>query len=124
MEVGRIIRGRMEKALPLPFGQCETLRFVGEAKEPSMQELARHFKIAAPSATSLVNELVRGGYVARSGNTRDRREVRLSLTRKGKQTLVSVVERRKKVLGTLLVSLAVRDHRDLNRILNKILTDA
>ena len=97
---------------------------VGDLKEPNMRDIAQYFKITAPSATALVNELVHGGYMERKGNARDRRQVRLSLTRKGKTTLQSVTERRKRVIGKILSSLGAGDRADLNRILGKIIADA
>jgi DNA-binding MarR family transcriptional regulator len=72
----------------------------------------------------LVQELVHGGYLARKDNARDRRQVRLHLTRKGMQTLRSVTERRKRILGDLLSSLSTSDRADLNRILGKIIGGA
>jgi len=121
LKTGRIIRARMERVLPLSFGQCEALRLVGEREGLAMRDIARHFKITAPSATSLVQELVRGGCLARRAGTRDRRQVHLALTRKGSAALRLAEARRTKVLSDVLRVLTERDRRQLNTILEKII---
>ena len=121
LQTGRLIRGKMEHALPLPFSQCEVLRLIAEQERPRMRDIAKHFKITAPSATSLVNELVRGGYIKRVSNHNDRRQVRLSLTHRGKKTLQGIVEKRLEVLQSVFLPLTKRDRNDLNTILEKIL---
>ena len=124
LDTGRMIRARMERALPLSFGQCETLRFISESGSPTMREIAAHFKITAPSATAIVEELARSGHVSRSAGLRDRREVRVTLTVKGGRVLKNVTERRARVLSEVLSPLSASDRHDLNRILIKILHNA
>lgn len=123
-EVGLLIKSRMQKAIALPFSQCQALWFVAEQKSPSMQDVARHFKIKAPSATFLVEELVRAGHVERRANAKDRRRVELTLTQKGKRTYKVIEEKRNKILAKLFESLEVRDRSELNRILGAIIKNA
>jgi len=124
LDVGRIIRTRMERELPLSFSQCETLRLLEQGKNTTMHAIAAHFKIAAPSATAIVNELVRAHLVARAENAKDRREVLLHLTRNGKKLLHSVETKRKKVVAGVLSILPERDKKQLDAILGKILSGA
>jgi len=120
-EVGLLIKSRMQKAIPLPFAQCQTLGFVAEHAHPSMQDVARHLKIQAPSATFLVDELVRGGYLERRSNSKDRRRVELLLTARGRRSFKLIKEKRDKILGALFNALAEQDRQDLNRILQKVI---
>ncbi len=122
LEVGRIIRARMARALPLPPSQCETLHLVHRGTRPRMQDIAKHFHISAPSATALVDELVRHGYLSRVPGTRDRRQIEIALTPKGLHMVEDIDARRTDVLNTLLASLTAHDHADLDRILTKIIT--
>jgi DNA-binding MarR family transcriptional regulator len=124
LEVGRLIRSRMEGTMPLPFAQCEVLYLVDKKEKPSMHELAKYFKITAPSATSLVDELVKGGYMERKTDPKDRRQVRLKLNSKGKAAVTKVIAQRKKVLSEVLAVLSSGDKSDLNRILQKMLEHA
>lgn len=120
-EVGIIIKSRMQQAVALPFSQCQTLWFIANQKSPNMQDVARHFKIRAPSATFLVEELVRGGYVARSANAKDRRIVELALTAKGKRTFKTFEAKRSTILRKLFGTLEEKDRKELNRILSKMI---
>jgi len=122
-EIGLIIKGRMQKALPLPLSQCQTLNFIDEHQHPSMQEVARYFHIRAPSATLLVDELVRAGFVERRASPRDRRKVEVRLTQKGKRLSKTISVRRKNVLDLMFNSLSIDDRRHLNRILEKVISD-
>jgi DNA-binding MarR family transcriptional regulator len=121
MEIGLLIKSRVQKAVPLPFSQYQALSFVAERSRVSMQEVARHFKIRAPSATFLVEELARGGLVARHANKDDRRRVEVTLTAKGKKIFKSVQKKRDNILRELFSSLQRSDRQELNRILVKII---
>jgi DNA-binding MarR family transcriptional regulator len=123
-EAGILIKSRMQKALPLPFSQCQTLWFVAGKERVSMQEVAQHFKIQAPSATFLVEELVRGDLLSRHTNPKDRRKVEVTLTLKGKKTHKAMEEKRNEILGRIFGSLEGRDRAELNRILEKIISNA
>jgi DNA-binding MarR family transcriptional regulator len=123
-EVGMLIKSRMQRSIALPFSQCQALWFVGEHKSPSMQDVAKHFKIRAPSATFLIEELVKVGMLERKANAKDRRMVELRLTPKGKKTCKVLAEKRGKILTTIFGSLGESDRKQLNSILEKIIKHA
>jgi DNA-binding MarR family transcriptional regulator len=120
-EVGHIIRERMVRAAPLPLGQCELLRYVGEGKEPTMRDVSRRFHVTAPSATAQVDELVRLGFIKRIPDTNDRRIIHCILTKKGALMNERIARKRKAVLGSVLSALAQSDRADLDRILTNII---
>ena len=120
-EVGLLIKSRMQQAVAMPFSQCQTLWFVAEHKNPSMQDVAKFFKIRAPSATFLAEELVRGGFLARKANAKDRRKVELTLTAKGKRAFKTFETKRNAILGKLFGRLEDKDRKELNRILRKMI---
>lgn len=123
-DVGALIKSRMQAAMPLPFSQFQTLWFIAGHRRPGMQDVARHFKITAPSATFLVDELVRSGFIARKAVSHDRRKVELALTPKGKCEYKVLMHKRTKVLNGIFAPLDTGDRADLNRILKKILAGA
>ncbi len=123
LQMGRAIRARMEHTLPLHFAQCEIVAFVSAERYPTMRDVARHFNITAPSATSLVEGLVRGGYLTRTRDARDRRAVHVRLTAAGKRAAVAVQKSRAAVLCDMISGLSSADRRDLERILNNIVAD-
>ena len=107
----------------MPFSQCEMLAFISEERSPTMRDIATHFKITAPSATSLVEELERGGYITRIRDKSDRRAVRVAITLAGKRTASLIAKKRKEVLGGVISGLSENDKKDLNRILSHIVKD-
>jgi DNA-binding MarR family transcriptional regulator len=123
-EIGLLIKSRMQEAVALPFSQYQTLWFVAGRTRASMQEVARHFKIRAPSATFLIDELVRAGFVERHANSKDRRKVEVSLTPQGRKMFKTIETKRNKILGTLFGSLEPSDRKELERILEKIIKNA
>jgi DNA-binding MarR family transcriptional regulator len=64
-----------------------TLRGLPAGTRPRIGELAERLQIQHHSTVELVNRLAAGGYVRRQRGGEDRREVLLSLTRKGEKTL-------------------------------------
>jgi len=124
IEVGVLIKSRMQRALSLPFSQYQTLWFVAERHNPNMQDVARYFKIRAPSATFLVDELARAGLLARHANPKDRRKVELALTKKGRRLFKTIEEKRNRILSKLFGPLEEKDKAELNRILEKIIKNA
>jgi DNA-binding MarR family transcriptional regulator len=121
-EAGRMIRKKLDKEDGhIPFVQSEVLRFVHEHKNPSMRDIAQHLEIRAPSATALVNQLVRGAYLTRHYDESDRRQVRISVTKKAERAIDDILSKRKRVLEALLHSLSDKDHADIQRVLQKML---
>lgn len=123
-DVSLLIKSRMQRSLPRPFSQCQALWFIAEEGRPNMQEVAKHFKITAPSATFLVDELVRAGLIARKASSKDRRKVELVLTPKGKRESKALTQKRTKVLSGIFAHLSDADRTELNRLLKKILATA
>jgi DNA-binding MarR family transcriptional regulator len=76
-----------ERPDPFSWVRRETLRYISERDEPAMNELATYLHIARPSATSLVNALAKKGLVKRVSDKKDRRSLKLSLTKKGEKAL-------------------------------------
>jgi len=123
MSVGRMIRGKMGKTLPLPFSQCEVLRFVAEKETPTMRDVATRFAISAPSATALVEFLVDKGLLKRHTG-KDRRQIKLSLTPKGRSAHAVIQKKREKVIARVLSVLPKKDIADLKRILISIINQS
>lgn len=65
----------------------QILRFVAEQKSVTMKDLARHLSITPPSATSLVECLVKKGWLARVTDKKDRRVVRICVTQSGRKMM-------------------------------------
>ena len=127
-EVGLVLKSRLQQAVSMPLSQCQTLWFVAKQQTPgshtSMQDIARHFNIKAPSATFLVEELVQAGLLERHANEADRRRVELIVTPKGNRAFKAFEAKRHAILSKIFLPLEEHDREELNRILQKMLENA
>jgi len=101
----------------LTFLQMQALIFIKKAKNIQMSEIATHFQIEMPTATSLINKLNTMKLVKRQADPKDRRLVRIILTEQGKQLLEKALEERTKKINHLLSYLSKNDTLELLRIL-------
>jgi DNA-binding MarR family transcriptional regulator len=98
--------------------QRETLRFIMENDGCVMKEVANYLQITPPSATSMTNNLVKAGVIKRQADKRDRRTIRLFITKKGEKTLSTGIQHMSKRLSKL----STGEQKNLIKILNKIAT--
>jgi MarR family 2-MHQ and catechol resistance regulon transcriptional repressor len=107
--MGRFMRDKVHKNIKSgPCGsllEFETLRYIQESKHPQMRDVANNFHVTPPAATLLIDSLVKGKLIVRSLDAKDRRSVRIALTKKGKEFLERDEARRtsefKKIFGIL-----------------------
>jgi DNA-binding MarR family transcriptional regulator len=125
LETPRRIRDRLnekrgETATCATYLQLATLRFVGETGLPTMKDVAAHLRIAPPSATGVIDGLVRSGLLRRRAQIGDRRTVRLRLTPKGRTALrtgMRLVSARMRVVLSVLTE---KERSQLTAILERL----
>ena len=117
---GRLVRSRTEARGALPMSQLEALHYVAEAKRPTMQEVAHHQCVSAPSATAIIEELAEAGYLTRVRDTNDRRQVRLALTVRGRAALRRSFAARKRAVEQILSGLYAQERVVFHRVLQHI----
>jgi DNA-binding MarR family transcriptional regulator len=93
------------------------LMIISEHDGITMNELARELGITSPSATSLVNRLVRVKWVSRVADPENRRLVRLKMALPGRTMMEAVLKERAKAMQEVLSLLSPRDRTDFARIL-------
>lgn len=118
----QIIRQQLpgERPDPNAWLRSETLRFVAQSRNPTMLDIARHLRVRAPSATSLVAKLVSLGFLSRHGETSDKRVVHVLLTARGKRELRDYAKRSARIMRTVFSKLPPRDVREFARILRQL----
>lgn len=123
-EMGRKLKSALARDFA-PFGMLhfETLRFVKEADAPAMGEVAEYLKIAAPTATDIIDGLAKAGYLKRAYDAKDRRKVRLALSPKGTRLLTESLKKRSAAFAGVIAPLSALDRRELARILAIITND-
>jgi DNA-binding MarR family transcriptional regulator len=116
-DIGRRMREGQQRFSMLHF---QTLRYIKEQGRPLMQDVARHLCITPPAATLLIEGLAREGLVRRVLDKRDRRVVRVALSKGGKSFLVRGIRQRMKKLERLFAVLTPKERATLIAILKKI----
>ncbi|WP_432029017.1 MarR family winged helix-turn-helix transcriptional regulator [Streptomyces sp. 1222.5] len=90
VRIQRLIRRRLRGGLTVPRlrgAEVELLRLVEARPGIGISEAARRLHLAGNSVSTLVNQLVRDGYLVREADPADRRAARLLLTGAGEKRL-------------------------------------
>lgn len=124
-QLGRNLRKFPEKKSSkkpaLSMLQTHTLMYIKNKNSPTMSEIAEQFGVALPTATKLVERLVNSNLIERSPDKKDRRIIRMNLTKKGGKTLQEMRKRKNNQLKKILSLLPASDIAHLQRIINQLL---
>ncbi len=122
-ELSRIMRQRMDcmERDGANFLQLHALLIVQERQDISMKELARSLHVTSPSATSLVNRLVKTALVERRGDPTNRKLVLLRLTKEGALLLHRKHRERTEAIKELFSLLTASEQRQLAAIHEKLI---
>ena len=102
--VMRFIRAEMRRhrGARMSVPQFRTLALLGRMPGSSLSDVAEHLGVSRPTASVLVDRLVRQGLVDRTQHPHERRRVALSLTREGEALLERArAHTRARIAGTL-----------------------
>lgn len=122
--LSRLMKGQMashSEFFFLSFLQVQTLIFVAKNKKVQMSDIANNFTIELPSATSLVQTLVKDGLVERTADKKDRRVVNVALTLDGKKLLKKAMRERTKRITKNMSILSELEKKQLLKILKKMI---
>ncbi len=122
MDIARAMRHRVfsNTSDGLHPGQLHAMFIIGEHPGMTMKELAGMLHITSPSATSLVNRVVQMGLVQRKHDTKNRKLVRLRLSKKGAELLKRKHDERNKTLRELFTVLTQAEQAQLSTIHQKL----
>ncbi len=101
--------------------QLQALIFIRERESCSMSSLAAEFRIGLPSATALVERLVRVDLLSRSEDPNDRRVTRVRLTSAGRERLRQLIDREVHETRALIEQLPAPDRDAIVRIVTHLL---
>jgi DNA-binding MarR family transcriptional regulator len=98
--------------------QCEAMMCIKKNKQAHMGDIANHFATTMPTATALIDKLIDTKYVKRENDAKDRRIVRINLTKSGEKLLSESIKQKTSKMDKLLSYLPKQDKLNLLRILN------
>lgn len=123
-EFGRVMRRMMlgaqggeARVNPL---HLHALFLVGDRPGLTMKEFAAGMHVTSPSATSLVNRLVKVSLVRRAHDRQNRKLVRLILTTEGERMLREKDAKRRRILRGIFGLLTVSEQRQLALLHEKL----
>lgn len=119
--VGRKVKQRLDggaRSITLP--QLETLRFIQEHQPATMSKVADFLAVTPPSATVIIDALVRPGLVTRRRDPKNRRTVYLHLTGKGEKLLKAAFKQRCVAFQQLLRHLSKHEQLTFLRLMQKL----
>lgn len=126
MRVARAQRHRWRESLEpwhLSPSHSRALHVVGQREGVRLSDLAEALRIAARSATEVVDGLAERGLVERRPDPADRRAVQVALTPAGRALLVEVDAARAAALQELFARLSTDDRAELSRLLRALLDE-
>lgn len=107
----RLVAELTHEEITLP--QLQAMRYIWLHRNATVGEVAEGLDISYPSATNMLNRLVRKGLVTRHGNPADRRFVEVQLTEKGERITRQVEEERTARLKQVLDEMAPEERQAL-----------
>lgn len=119
---GRLIKERScnsKDINPISMLKLEAIRLI-EVEKPTMKRIAEYLNIKAPSATSLINGLVKVKDVKRITNPNDRRVVQMIVTDKGKKFLKNGLKQMTEKAKEILLKLKQDQIDNLIQIMEEI----
>lgn len=96
------------------------LRLISENEPISQVKLAAYLSIRPQSISDTLMKLERDGYISRSKNEKDKREILVSLTEEGKQRCTEVQAARTNQLSDFLAPLTPEERERLFSLIKKL----
>jgi len=111
--VMRVIRKefRSQRDPELTLPEFRSLAFINRTGGCSLNEVADHIGLEAPTASKLVDNLVKRGLIVRQEDPDDRRRVRLQISPKGKKSIDLAFDHTRKFLARRLAHLTEKERQ-------------
>ncbi|MEW6355411.1 MAG: MarR family transcriptional regulator [Planctomycetota bacterium] len=107
------------KRFDFTLAQLRIMRIVAHNEDGRMSELAKVAGVSMPTLTGTVDRLVQAGILARYRDPKDRRSVRVRLTRKGKNMRERHRRMRIQTIAAMLGKLPPAERLELARSMEK-----
>jgi len=115
--VGVLESARLAQSPNIPPAQLRVLTIIAASRHTNMSRLAEALDVVPSSASRLCDRLEATGLLRREPDPRDRREVRLLLTRQARRLLDELRERRRQAVAGVLERMTPAARQELVRAL-------
>lgn len=110
-----------DKTRKISILQLHTLHFIADNPKITMKDLSKHFKITPPSATSLVDSLVKTGKIKKNVDKNDLRKTLLIITPTGAKIIEKENAKIAQNIKKLFSHLNDQELNDFIQIIKKII---
>jgi DNA-binding MarR family transcriptional regulator len=123
LAVSRLVRAQLRRRRPreLTLPQVRALAFVNADPACAPSQLAEYLMLSRPAVTRLLEGLARRKLITRRPDPRDRRRLRLALTKAGRTHLDAYFARARVLVAARLSALPRRDRRLVLRAMALVL---
>jgi DNA-binding MarR family transcriptional regulator len=119
-EFGRVCAAPPVGQLNVTIAQMHILFCLGRCDGQKMSELAKSFTVTLGNMTGIVNRLVRDKLVRRVHDSKDRRIIRVFLTRGGRKLESRLIAHKKKMMARVVNLIPVQERAKLLEIIERI----
>lgn len=100
--------------------QFVILELLHRRGECIMTELAHYLSVTTSAVTGLIDRLIKLDLVNRKRDQGDRRIVKITLTKKGREAIEKILRQRQKMMADIFGSLSEKDREKYLEILEKV----
>lgn len=111
------------QTLHYSISQIDTLSYIAEKGNPSMNDIASHLKITPPSATAIIETMQKKKLITRVVNNKDRRTIRVMLTPNAWKLFKSFHQIKSGIFKKMLSKLQESERKQLIKILNILIKE-
>ncbi len=122
--VGLAARSLADLDAEVTLPQVRTLMVLAARGSQRVVDVAAELSVNSSTGTRMCDRLVRKGLIRRYRGTRDRREVRLSLTPAGRDLVREVLQRRREELNRIVDTLPARSQGAAAQALRRLAESA
>ncbi len=106
--------------IELTISELHTIALIGRLDSPRMSELARRGRVTRGTITFMIDKLAKKGYVKKTRNEKDRRVVRVSLTRLGVKANQLHEEFHRRIVDSIMGLLTESEQQQAAMLVEKI----
>ena len=104
---------------PISYFRSEILRYLKDHPNPKMKDVADYLGITPPSATIMIDKMVKENFIERAPDAKDRRKIILKVTKKGDRFFTKTFKAMHGIIEEVFKQLNSKDKKDLIRIYKK-----
>ncbi|MFA6169527.1 MAG: MarR family transcriptional regulator [Candidatus Margulisiibacteriota bacterium] len=112
--------GLLPENCDITMPQCLVMRVAYLNDSCKMSDISNALGVTMANVTSMVDRLIRDGYVERHEDPADRRIVRISLTKEGRKTYEAVREGKRRHFMMIFSKISVKERNQLLEIMQKV----